>query len=192
MRPNRVLFPRPVEDIKAEYLRRRREVLWRSLELSQAPLARNCVHHHQQEVGFCMWGSSGASLEEDSWPGDLCEGDERAPFCPYFQPKLKPLQVLEKTVEFLADPVFLREAYPDLAALGWALGMDEYDQDLSWWMRWRASLREVWLGFSGRAYLPSEHLTAASLFPVPVDQFEDAAGLLKGVPRPLDEEDSEP
>lgn len=104
---------------------------------------RNCVHNYihvdaeGNEVGLCMLGAE----DPANWPGNICDDDETAEACPYFENKYNKEYLKQEFELLLADPEILYTKFRDIALLGWVLGEQtsmvpiSEAPDLTWWQR---------------------------------------------------------
>lgn len=118
------------------------------IEKSQKRKPHNCVHNHIHEyhpptpevpmeyelaprrssslvvfqeegpIRLCMYGANDPS----EWKGDVCDKDETAERCAYFNPKVSIEEAQEEFKDLVADDDYVLEHYKEVATLQWVLG----------------------------------------------------------------------
>lgn len=68
-------------------------------------------------VRLCMYGSD----RPDSWNGVVCDSRAVSGSCSLFRPTRSAAEISDEFNSLMADPKYVLERYPDLAALQWVL-----------------------------------------------------------------------
>ncbi len=89
------------------------------VELALAPreVTTTLVLRDDQVVHLCMYGAEDAA----SWLGDMCDSDDVAERCKWFDPRKSAEEARGEFMKLLADEEWVYENHRDLAALQWAL-----------------------------------------------------------------------
>jgi hypothetical protein len=75
--------------------------------------------------------------DPENWPGNICDTDENAQTCPFFDNQHDKATLKKEFDGQLQDPEILFTEYRDVAMLQWTLGEapEEVTTNLSWWQR---------------------------------------------------------
>jgi hypothetical protein len=136
-------------------------------EMELAPRISKTLVVFQQDatIRLCMLGSESVQF----WSGDICDSENVAKQCKYFQPKLTDKQAADEFCAKMADDDFVYANYQDIAALQWVIEDRIYKTPLSWWGRLL-----LWFHILvRRAYRP-KMLPPASDEPIPGDLWQNA------------------
>ncbi len=80
---------------------------------------------------LCMYGSKNPA----DWPGDICDTDEKARGCGWFEPRVTLKQAREEFMDGLEDDEYVFTTYRDVATLQWVLGERVHMMGLTWFER---------------------------------------------------------
>jgi len=80
-------------------------------------------------IRLCTYGSD----NPEKWNGIICDTDDVARACPYFNPSVDRKAAQDEFMDKLADDEFVFDNYRDMATLQWVLGERIHDRGLSWW-----------------------------------------------------------
>ncbi len=97
------------------------------LEISPRRQVTLMVVREEKSVHLCMYGSK----NPEDWPGDICETDEKARGCSWFEPRVNIKQAREEFMDKLQDDEYVFNAYRDVATLQWVLGERVHTMGLS-------------------------------------------------------------
>jgi len=75
------------------------------------------VLQDQVPTRLCMYGSQNPS----TWSGDICDNDDIAKSCKYFQAKVGEEEARRQFMEKLEDDEYVYDNFRDIAALQWVL-----------------------------------------------------------------------
>jgi hypothetical protein len=105
----------------------------------------NCVHNYRHEdedgeIGLCMLGAD--SPEE--WAGNVCDDEETAKKCPFFELKHDRDRLRTQFFERLERRDVLVDQYKDIAALKWVLEQRQF-VDFTWWSRFQLYMLRLFL-----------------------------------------------
>lgn len=121
-----------LRDVKGKYLSDRYQD-----KLAKKPC--NCHYNYRHvlvnaegeevEIGLCMLDAS----DTEEWEGFICDDEETAKNCPYFDCKNSRESIKQEFEEDLEDEVVVANQYKDIAALQWVLQQKAYTWDLKWY-----------------------------------------------------------
>jgi len=111
------------------------------VELSVAPreVTTLLVLREDVKVHLCMYGSD----DPENWPGDLCDRDDMADRCKWFEPLKSAKEAREEFDGFLKDDEWVYNNHRDLAVLQWVLDDRGTQTPRGFLSRWERFL--LWL-----------------------------------------------
>jgi len=116
-------------------------------------------------VRLCMYGSE----DPAAWNGDICDRDDMARQCKWFQPRVTEQQAIDEFGALMADDDYVYENHKDVAALQWVLDERVARVPLSWWDRLL-----LWIDGFARRFARPKRLPQAPDEPVPGGLWTDA------------------
>ncbi len=93
-----------------------------------------------QKIRLCMYGADNPA----EWPGDICDSDEMAQGCRFFQSKSTEAETIGEFNALMADDKYVYDNYKDIAALQWVIDHRIHLDRLSVWsklLRWIDSVK---------------------------------------------------
>ncbi len=88
------------------------------------------VLKEENSVRVCTYG-----LDSKEWNGTICDSDSQSQGCPYFKPVRSESDLESDFYEKSKDDSYVKENYPDVAALQWVLERRFYDKISDWFLR---------------------------------------------------------
>ena len=139
-----------LKQVKKNYLSREyRDKLHRCPENCEYNYRHKTVNEdgREEEIGLCMLGAD----NPEEWQGLICDDEETAKQCPYFECKHNKESIKKEFEESLNDEVIVANNYKDIAALNWVLDKKEYSWDLG-------LVKRLWLRFVYYFYIISDFI----------------------------------
>jgi hypothetical protein len=111
----------------------------------------------EKSIHLCMYGAENTS----TWPGDICDDDDKARRCPMFKPLVTVEQAKIAFQETLCNDEYVFDHYRDVATLQWVLNERVHTMDYTLFERiWFWFKIKFWKSEPALPQLPSPELTS--------------------------------
>jgi len=112
-----------------------------------------------KSIHLCMYGAKDTS----TWPGDICDSDDKARQCPMFLPLVSIEQAKNDFLEKLSDDEYVFDNYRDVATLQWVLNERVYEIRLT-------LIERFWFWFKFHFHKSDRLLPMNSELPISVSE----------------------